>query len=76
VSQIRRLRFFGLPTLLAALLLALPARALENATAETADDRVHAVAAHIDRIYDDVEWQAGEALVDVSETMIQRGAAW
>jgi endonuclease YncB( thermonuclease family) len=52
-------RFFGFPTLLAALLLAIPACALANATGPNADARVDAVAAHIDRVYDDVEWQAG-----------------
>lgn len=54
-----RQRFFGLPALLAALLLAIPAWALANTATPTSDARVDAVAAHIDRVYDDVEWQVG-----------------
>lgn len=54
-----RQRFFGLSALLAALLLAIPAWALANTATPTPDARVDAVAAHIDRIYDDVEWQVG-----------------
>ena len=58
-----RNRFFGGGTLLAMLVLALPvgtqAQRATPPAATATDPRVEAVAAHIDRVYDDVDWQLG-----------------
>jgi endonuclease YncB( thermonuclease family) len=59
----RRFEFFGAWIVLALLLGALPVGALARGAAPVSaesDPRVERVAARIDRIYDDVDWQVGE----------------